>query len=206
MGTRTILFDDLKPTEEADETISFSIDRKEYSIDLSSPNAQAMREALKPFIAAARCAGRPANVVSINHHSASRTVSVSRKPATMDRDQSTAIREWAQRHGFKCSARGRIPAAVLDAYANQDTKTGKPAANETAPRLDGAPATAPAVGPDNPRNAEDMDEFKIAFKAWAEARGYRVNKASGLGAPPVVKKFSRETGLYKPQETLPKAG
>lgn len=204
MGTRTILFDDLRPTEEADETITFSLDRKDYVIDLSSPNATAMRKALAPFIAAARRAGRTNNVVSITHRT---TTTPRRQPATMDREQSSAIREWANKWGFKCSERGRIPAAVLDAWANQDPKTGKPAANETAPRVDGAPTPEPASaanGPE-PRNAATMDEFKAAFRVWAESQGRKIND-QGLSAPPVVARFSKETGLYKPNQQLPKAG
>jgi hypothetical protein len=126
----------------------------------------------------------------------------------MDRDQSNAIREWARKHGFKCSERGRIPAAVLDAWANQDPKTGNPAANETAPRIDGSipgPASAPSTGPEK-RNAATMDEFKAAFRVWAESKSMRVNSRTGLSTPPVVDRFSEETGLYKPNQQLPKAG
>ena len=40
------LIDDLDNTSEADETVRFGLDGKEYSIDLSKKNAKALRDAL----------------------------------------------------------------------------------------------------------------------------------------------------------------
>jgi len=39
-----------------------------------------------------------------------------RSPATTDRAQTQAIRDWARRNGHQVSDRGRIPSAVLDAF------------------------------------------------------------------------------------------
>jgi hypothetical protein len=34
----------------------------------------------------------------------------------MDREQASAIREWARKNGHNVSDRGRIPASVVNAY------------------------------------------------------------------------------------------
>jgi hypothetical protein len=41
------------------------------------------------------------------------------RPASADREQNQAIREWARKQGMKVSDRGRIPAEVLEAYHQQ---------------------------------------------------------------------------------------
>jgi hypothetical protein len=50
------LVDDLDGSE-AGETTSFPLDTKGYVIDLSDPNAAKVRDALAPFVAAARRSG-----------------------------------------------------------------------------------------------------------------------------------------------------
>jgi Lsr2 len=45
------LVDDLDGSE-AGETMSFSLDTKDYVIDLPDPNAAKLRDALAPFVAA----------------------------------------------------------------------------------------------------------------------------------------------------------
>lgn len=106
MATQTTvtLVDDLDGSD-ADEQVEFGVDGRSYEIDLSSANSARLREALAPYISAARrSGGRRASAGS----SASR-------PST-DREQNQAIREWAQQQGLKISERGRIPSNVLDAY------------------------------------------------------------------------------------------
>jgi hypothetical protein len=81
-------------------------DEKAYEIDLSAANSARLREALAPFLSAARrSTGR-------------RRSSSSPAPAraATDREQNQAIREWAQQQGMKISERGRIPSNVLEAY------------------------------------------------------------------------------------------
>jgi hypothetical protein len=200
MGIRTTTFDDLNPEVDADTTIHFALDKHEYEIDLCDPNAEAMRQALAPFIAAARRA-RNGNVVSISR----KPTTSARQPARVDREQNDAIREWARRHGFKVSERGRISAAVLDAFANQDHKTGAPAANETAPRVDDAPEPTPAPAPQAEfTHAATPEAYRTMLRTWAAANGYNVS-SRGLGVPPpVVKKFQNEMKLLPPVDS--KAG
>ncbi|HEX4429827.1 MAG TPA: Lsr2 family protein [Frankiaceae bacterium] len=103
---RTVeLVDDLDGGR-ADETVRFAIDSREYEIDLSGQNARKLREAVHPYVAAARQTGtrRP--------HAA--------LPGTVDAgagsDDSQQIRDWARARGLEVSSRGRIPAYLRQAY------------------------------------------------------------------------------------------
>lgn len=92
------------------ETVLFSLDGTAYEIDLTDDNATALRDALAPFIAAARSistarAGAPAAARS---SSAGR-----RRPGQTDFGP---VRTWAKANGYTVSERGRIPASVLEAY------------------------------------------------------------------------------------------
>lgn len=87
------------------ESIHFSLNGTAYEIDLTTENADALRSALEPYIAAGR---------------RSSTASTSRGGAPRKRGSTSpeiaAIRAWAQANGHAVSERGRIPAAVVDAY------------------------------------------------------------------------------------------
>ena len=59
MGTRSfeVIIDDLDGTNlgtNSGESVRFSLDGKDYSIDLSADNAAKLREALAPYISAGR--------------------------------------------------------------------------------------------------------------------------------------------------------
>jgi hypothetical protein len=105
--TTVTLIDDLDGSP-ADEQVEFAVDGRSYEIDLSAANSAKLRDALAPFISAARRVGggrRGGGAVS----------SAPSRPAA-DREQNQAIREWAQAQGMKISERGRIPSNVLEAY------------------------------------------------------------------------------------------
>ena len=86
----------------ADETVRFGFDATEYEIDLSEKNARAFRTQLAPFVEHARKPGRrPAR-------RAARTAA--------GRQRSGEVRAWAKDHGIAVSARGRIPASVIEQY------------------------------------------------------------------------------------------
>lgn len=89
----------------ADETVSFAIDGAQYEIDLSAKNAQKLRDAVTPFVGAARKASR---TTARNTRG--------RSSATVDREQNQAIREWAKKKGLNVSERGRIPAEIVERY------------------------------------------------------------------------------------------
>jgi hypothetical protein len=103
VAARTVvhLIDDVDGGE-ADETVNFSLDGVEYTIDLSSGNADGLRKALAEFVTAGRRTGGRAK-------SAGKT---QLKPGG-DRAQNQAIREWARRNGHQVSERGRIPAELI---------------------------------------------------------------------------------------------
>jgi hypothetical protein len=103
MATRTAvaLEDDLDGGP-ADETLRFGLDGPEYEIDLSKKNAKAFRNQLAPFVEHARKAGRT------QHRRSARTSS--------HRERSGDIRAWAKDKGIPVSARGRIPASVVEQY------------------------------------------------------------------------------------------
>jgi hypothetical protein len=105
------LVDDLSGSR-ADETVAFGLDGKFYEIDLSSSNAEKLRDVLAQFVGSARKAGRAARSAA----GAGAGVAVSVRPASVDREQNQAIREWARKRGMKVSDRGRIPSEVTEAY------------------------------------------------------------------------------------------
>lgn len=97
-----VLVDDIDQTD-ADETLTFGLDGKNYEIDLNTKNANALREALAPYVGHARRAGGSAR------RSSSRGGS--------SRSSAGDIREWAKANGFEVSERGRISSEVREAYA-----------------------------------------------------------------------------------------
>jgi Lsr2 len=107
---QVILVDDVDGGA-AEETVSFALDGTAYEIDLSSKNASALRDAVAPYVGAARKAGRASGGKSSGGRSRSGGSS-----ASADREQNQAIREWAKKKGFKVSDRGRIPADVVEKY------------------------------------------------------------------------------------------
>jgi hypothetical protein len=102
------LVDDFDGNGPADETVEFAIDGVNYEIDLSAKNAAKLRHELKQWIDAGRRVGGRRRGRSGG--------SGSRGRATIDREQSSAIRDWARRNGHKVSTRGRIPAEIIEAF------------------------------------------------------------------------------------------
>jgi hypothetical protein len=105
------LVDDLSGTK-ADETVVFGLDGRIYEIDLSTANAEKLRDVLAKFVGAARKSGRVGRSGSSANGSAATPV----RGVAVDREQNQAIREWARKRGMKVSDRGRIPSEVTDAY------------------------------------------------------------------------------------------
>ncbi len=103
MATRTSvhLEDDLTGGE-ADESVTFGLDGKQFEIDLNEKNASELREILAPYIAA----GRGMRTSRGNGRSAGNNEA---DPAT--------IRAWAQSNGLEVSSRGRVSRELREAYA-----------------------------------------------------------------------------------------
>jgi hypothetical protein len=106
MATQTTVTvtDDLDGSANAME-VTFSLNGESWSIDLSAKNRAALEKAIKPYIAKATKQGRRRPVTSAKK--AGR-----RAPRT----DLAAVRDWAKSNGQKVSDRGRISAAVQQAY------------------------------------------------------------------------------------------
>jgi hypothetical protein len=90
----------------AGETVSFALDKVEYEIDLSKRNAAKLRKALRGYIDAGRRVGGPSR----------RSRSSQWGPRSQANGDARAIRTWALDNGIELSARGRIPAGVVEQY------------------------------------------------------------------------------------------
>jgi Lsr2 len=136
MAQKTViqLIDDLDGSE-AQGTVSFGLDGTAYEIELSQVHAAELREAVAPYLAAARRVGRVSG-----RRTSVRPVAATApaRPTRPDREQVAAIREWARGQGYEVKNRGRIPGAVMEAY-NASTA-------EPAPKPE-APAKAAKAGP-----------------------------------------------------------
>jgi len=93
----TLLVDDLDGSN-AESTVRFGVDGADYEIDLSASHAQQLRDALAPYISAARRAGP----------SSRRTGHKATRPP-----DPTEVREWARAQGIDVKDRGRVPAELI---------------------------------------------------------------------------------------------
>lgn len=100
--------DDLDGSANASE-VRFAFEGTEYTIDLSSKNRKALEKALRPYIEAG-------TKVSGRRSGGNRSARSKRsEPSSVDL---ATIRAWAKENGHQVSDRGRLPKAVLDAYAS----------------------------------------------------------------------------------------
>jgi len=104
----TAYVDDLDGSE-ASGPVDFSLDGKDYTIDLSDSNAARLRDALASFVASARRAsgtGRRRLTSSSPQRSAS----------GRSQEETQEIRAALRELGYSVKDRGRIPAELLAAY------------------------------------------------------------------------------------------
>ncbi|ROS48779.1 Lsr2 family protein [Frigoribacterium sp. PhB118] len=85
------------------KTVTFAVDGVSYEIDLSRAHVDELTAALAPYVAAGRKIG--------GRKGAARTSSAKSDPVELQK-----IRDWAGKNGHTVSSRGRISAAVRDAY------------------------------------------------------------------------------------------
>lgn len=99
------------------ETVLFSLDGVAYEIDLTEENAAALRDAFAPYIDAGRSVStRAAAGARGGGPSRSSNGGGGRKQRRSGQRDYGPVREWAAKNGYTLSERGRVPAAVLDAY------------------------------------------------------------------------------------------
>lgn len=86
------------------ENIQFSVFGKTYEIDLSKESQAELHDTFLPYVEAAR-----------EVKGASTTKTTSRRRSSSDYDPAE-VRTWAREQGIDISARGRIPADVVESY------------------------------------------------------------------------------------------
>ncbi|MGW1072531.1 histone-like nucleoid-structuring protein Lsr2 [Streptomyces sp. NPDC002537] len=102
---QVLLVDDLDGGE-ADETVTFALDGKSYEIDLTTANADKLRDALADYVKSARrTGGRTAGARG-----------KARAGATGGSPDTAKIRAWAKKNGYNVNDRGRVPADIREAY------------------------------------------------------------------------------------------
>ena len=109
--TTVTMVDDIDGSA-ATETVSFALDGASYEIDLNDKNAKKLRDAVANFVAHGRR-------IDGGRRSSGRTRATrsSRAARTSpDREQTAAIREWARGQGYEVSDRGRLSAAIVQAF------------------------------------------------------------------------------------------
>jgi hypothetical protein len=111
---QVLLVCDLHDDEvEGSETVAFGLDGSSYEIDVCEDHAAELRDAFAPFVGAARRAGRaPAPA----QRRAGRSAGRGSGGSAGDKQRVQDIREWARSNGHKVSERGRLSAAVVEAY------------------------------------------------------------------------------------------
>jgi len=103
---KVLLLDDIDGSD-ATETVSFAVDGVSYEIDLNESNAAELREAFARWIGHARkTSGR---------RTAARRATAS--SGSSGGGDTGPIREWARANGYQVSDRGRVPAAIREAYS-----------------------------------------------------------------------------------------
>ncbi len=103
MAQKTVveLVDDLDGGE-ADETVSFALDGVDFHIDLSSENANRLRDALSEYVVNARRTG--------GRKGRGAKASIG---ATNGKPDAQAVRDWARSQGETVADRGRISHDLL---------------------------------------------------------------------------------------------
>lgn len=134
----TQITDDLDGSE-ADQTVEFAIDGVNYEIDLNDKNATELRDYLQRYTNAGT---RLARAAPVQRRPGARTSTV----AYSNREQNTAIRDWARKHGYEMSSRGRIPQTIVDAFNDPNSRSAKPApVQESLVEVPAEPEKAPAA-------------------------------------------------------------
>ena len=93
------LVDDLDG-KQADHTVTFALDGTRYEIDLSTKNATKLRDALAPYLGAARRiakTGQPHRKTDLGPNP-------------------REVRTWAAKNNIELSNRGRIPTDIIEQY------------------------------------------------------------------------------------------
>jgi len=116
MATQTIITCDMHGDGTTPgSTTTFGLDGTTYQIDLCDQHREELHQSLDAFLALARTSGRGGRSRSSGAASSAR--------ANGRRADLSEVREWARSEGYEISSRGRIPAAILEAYDAAHTRS-----------------------------------------------------------------------------------
>jgi hypothetical protein len=104
----TTLVDDVDGST-ATQSVDFGLDGVTFTIDVSDGNAEKLRAAFEPFIAAGSRVGR----TGVGNWRPGATAGARRSAVAVD---NRAVRAWAADNGLEVSDRGRISAEILAKY------------------------------------------------------------------------------------------
>lgn len=110
------LVDDLDNDQEADETLTFTVDNVTYEMDLSAAHAEEFRTLFEPYTdVARRIAGRrtPNRMAAVASGSKARA---GKGGTDLEFGERASLRAWAGENGFHVADRGRIAASVIEAW------------------------------------------------------------------------------------------
>jgi hypothetical protein len=117
------LFDDLDQTEIPDGkggSVEFALRGTTYTIDLTDANIAKLDKAFAPFVKAAAAAKESSVPGAKSGRSKPAAVGTKRRGKRranhVGASSTATVRAWAAENGHDVSARGRIPAAVGEAY------------------------------------------------------------------------------------------
>jgi hypothetical protein len=134
------LVDDLDGESDADMTLKFGLDGRDYEIDLNDAHYEEYRAMLELLASK----GRVVETIVAKK----RTLSTGKKTGTQGKTQE--MREWLRSQGHTVSDRGRVPQNLVELWNNRP---------QTAPQK---PVDAPK---DEPKGEDTTDEVSDADKA-----------------------------------------
>lgn len=133
----TTLRDDVDGSA-ADRTVTFSWDGVSYEIDLSKKHIAELTSILEPYVAAGRRSGGRGAGGRSGRARAGRSGKLKTPKAAKSDVDLAEVRAWASANGHVVAPRGRVSAAVLDAFAARSGDAPRPA--KAASRKRSAPA------------------------------------------------------------------
>ena len=100
---------------EGAETVAFGLDGASYEVDACEQHASELRDALAPYVGAARRAGRGPGSAG-QKRGGGRASRGGGGNGGGGKERVQEIREWARQNGHAVSERGRLSGAVVAAY------------------------------------------------------------------------------------------
>lgn len=157
------LVDDLDGESDAEMTLEFGLDGKDFAIDLNDENYEQYRAILELLASKGR--------EVVRETPKRKTLSTGKKTGTQGKTQE--MREWLRANGHQVSDRGRVPQHLVDLW-------------ETRPRGPEKPVEAPK---DSDKGEDTQGEVSEADKANEAAVVARV-KSTPKTAKPRAKKVN----------------